>query len=644
MNERPPDGNRAAIVGLLVLLAAGLAPLAGCAAPGSDAPAIGSAEGASHPMVGRMGAEFVAQGSGGEWLPSENWKDKPLALLFFRPGTPGAADIVRAFAALRLDRAYVPTIFLGLGLDTTERLDQFLKTNRLILPTLRDPGRIARDYEVADRPTVILLDSGRTIRFRMDGFPAPRLRARLEAVAAALRALPTQGGPRVTGLDLAYTANPRAPLFRANDLRGRPVDLAALKGKVVVLVFFDQDCPHCEKELPVLAPVLREFRGRGVAAIGIASRTGDGTLAAFVKKHGVDFPVIVDAGRGIFDKYESTRTPDTFFIDRDGFIRYREHGDRPDRATVTRLQLRLLLGEDRARLAATLPAATYSGDGTCRTCHQREYNDWLLTPHSVAWDSLQQGEKFKDPECVRCHVTGIGKPGGFVDFDTTRHMINLQCEVCHGPGGGHPGRPAVDVEAMGRICADCHTGKFVLNFDVDEALALMAHQDHPDLEKRFKYSDLQRRRLEQINTRRLEKFKSGVAYIGADACRDCHQEAYAQWERTPHAATFARLIKMDRGADPSCNRCHVTGAGGKGGFGDETATAPMTNVQCEVCHGPGADHLAAPDALKKETIYGITDQCSFCIIQGVCVTCHDRANDPDFDIEKALPLVQHGGQ
>jgi hypothetical protein len=79
----------------------------------------------------------------------------------------------------------------------------------------------------------------------------------------------------------------------------------------------------------------------------------------------------------------------------------------------------------------------------------------------------------------------------------------------------------------------------------------------------------------------------------------------------------------------------------KRGFGDAMATAVLTGVQCEVCHGPGEDHVNAPAALKKETIYGITDQCSFCVIQGVCATCHDAKNDPHFDIEKALPLVKH---
>jgi hypothetical protein len=379
-----------------------------------------------------------------------------------------------------------------------------------------------------------------------------------------------------------------------------------------------------------------------VAAIGIVARDGEGTLRPFLKKHGIDFPVIVDGARAIFAKYESTRTPDTFLIDRNGFIRFRERGDRADRGDLTRLQLRLLLGDDPARLAASLPRGRHVGDGACRTCHLAEYQDWLRTPHSIAWDSLAKGDKWRDPECVPCHVTAKDRPGGYVDPEGTSHMLNVQCEVCHGEGGGHPTGATVDFETMSGTCASCHTGKFVLNFDLGEAMVLMAHTEQPDMKKLFRYSDLQRQRLEQINKRRLEKFKSGVAYVGAAACRDCHHAQYDQWERTPHAAAFTRLLRQDRGADPACTPCHTTGAGHTGGFGDKEAPGgQMTHVQCEVCHGPGEDHVKAPPGLEKETIYGITDQCSFCIIQGVCATCHDQANDPDFDIEAALPLVQH---
>ncbi len=136
-------------------------------------------------------------------------------------------------------------------------------------------------------------------------------------------------------------------------------------------------------------------------------------------------------------------------------------------------------------------------------------------------------------------------------------------------------------------------------------------------------------------------FESGVAHVGADACRACHQSEYDQWVRSPHAGAFALVLAVNRSADPECVKCHVTAAGLPGGFGDDDAPGPMTNVQCEVCHGPGADHVEAPADLKSATIYGITNQRSFRIIQGVCTTCHDQRNDPDFDIEAALPLVSH---
>src|SRR6185295_20227057 len=121
--------------------------------------------------------------------------------------------------------------------------------------------------------------------------------------------------------------------------------------------------------------------------------------------------------------------------------------------------------------------------------------------------------------------------------------------VCHGQGGGHPEGKTLDVDAVAKVCTTCHMGKFVLNFSIEEALPLVAHQDHPDMDKLFRYSDEQRQRIEQINKRRTEKFKSGVVHVGADACRPCHEKEYAQWSGTPHAAAFATLLKQGRNTD-----------------------------------------------------------------------------------------------
>jgi len=634
----PSKAQALALCGALLLACCG-----GCEEPAS---AIGPHEGLSHPMVGQKAPDFAAQDPAGPWLPLTSLKDKPVALLFFRPGTPFAPDLAREFSRFRDDPSYRPIVFLGIARDSLDRIQEFIKLHDISLPILRDPGPIAPSYKIGDVPTVVLIDADGLVRFQLGGFLGRQYQPRLQATVDALRKLPTFAADRSGSLDLAYTAHPKAPVFSARAMDGRPFDLASMRGRVVVINFFDQDCPHCAKDLPLLVPVLKEFRSRGVVTVGISSRDAGGQMRRFASEHAIDYPIIIDPARSIFIQYDSTRTPDTLLIDKDGFIRFREKGDRPDRAAITRLQLRLLLGEEPRALAAALPKDRYSGDGACRSCHEREYDDWLLTPHSIAWDSLEKGEKWRDPECVGCHVTGKDHPGGFTDNDQTPHMANVQCEVCHGIGGGHPAGAAaasIDPVAMKKVCITCHTGKFVLNFDPDEALVLAAHQDHPDMDRLFKYSDAQRRRLEAINTRRLEKFKSGVAYVGADACRDCHVQEYEQWSRTPHAGAFAVIIKTRRGHDPGCTPCHTTGQGHKGGFGDQAAPKgnPMTNVQCEVCHGPGDDHVKAPAALKKATIYGITDQCSFCIIQGMCSTCHDQKNDADFDIEKALPLVQH---
>lgn len=136
-------------------------------------------------------------------------------------------------------------------------------------------------------------------------------------------------------------------------------------------------------------------------------------------------------------------------------------------------------------------------------------------------------------------------------------------------------------------------------------------------------------------------FEARVPYVGDNVCRECHQAEYLHWRSTPHAAAISRLVQADRAGDKTCIPCHTTGAGLTAGFGHPLATASMTNVQCEACHGPGFDHVSAPEGLRRHTIYGLSGECDACDIERLCTGCHDAENDADFDLATALPEVSH---
>ncbi len=81
--------------------------------------------------------------------------------------------------------------------------------------------------------------------------------------------------------------------------------------------------------------------------------------------------------------------------------------------------------------------ASYAGhkDG-CRKCHLKEHRSWSKTPHANALDRLE-GEDANNPECLQCHTTGYGEPGGFTSIDDTPQLAGVTCESCHGPGSAY---------------------------------------------------------------------------------------------------------------------------------------------------------------------------------------------------------------
>lgn len=135
-------------------------------------------------------------------------------------------------------------------------------------------------------------------------------------------------------------------------------------------------------------------------------------------------------------------------------------------------------------------------------------------------------------------------------------------------------------------------------------------------------------------------------YAGVTSCRACHIQEYKQWKTHKHSHAMKTLVERNMQYNPDCLKCHTVAYRQPGGFTDLRVTAYLSNVQCEVCHGPGQEHvkeMRAAEALQREGKPVPTMQASMKMDwnQQFCMQCHDPANDPRFNFNEDILRVRH---
>jgi len=109
-----------------------------------------------------------------------------------------------------------------------------------------------------------------------------------------------------------------APDFAARDLDGGVVVLSSLRGKPVILRFFETDCRFCRADTPVITELYQKYREQGLVILYIGSfYDKESSLRAFIDELGIDFPVVMDGSAKLADLYQIKVYPQTLFISPD---------------------------------------------------------------------------------------------------------------------------------------------------------------------------------------------------------------------------------------------------------------------------------------------------------------------------------------
>lgn len=139
----------------------------------------------------------------------------------------------------------------------------------------------------------------------------------LLATVIALAAILSAWGASAGSPGLGETA----PAITVQTLDGKTFDLAARRGRVVVVNIWATWCPPCRAEMPALDAYYRAFHDRGVDLIALsADRSHDtGEVRRAMRQFGYPAAMLARARPNGFGT--PTNLPVTYLIDKDGRIR-----------------------------------------------------------------------------------------------------------------------------------------------------------------------------------------------------------------------------------------------------------------------------------------------------------------------------------
>jgi thiol-disulfide isomerase/thioredoxin len=198
-------------------------------------------------------------------------------------------------------------------------------------------------------------------------------------------------------------------------IQGPELSLRSLRGRVVLVDFWESTCVNCLRTLPYLKAWHERYAGRGLVILGIHTpefelSADPALVAAAVRDEGILYPVLLDAGRANWERFANHYWPAHYLIDARGYLRYERFGEGGYGETEEMIQRLLREAGDSAPLPDLLEPVR-AADRPGAICHPatRETYVGFHRGRLLAAEGYRPGEEVRHRE----REEGPAPPGLF---------------------------------------------------------------------------------------------------------------------------------------------------------------------------------------------------------------------------------------
>lgn len=124
----------------------------------------------------------------------------------------------------------------------------------------------------------------------------------------------------------------RAPEIGRVWLNSTPLSFRQLRGRAVLVDFWDYTCVNCIRTLPYVQAWHERYRAKGLTVIGV--HTPEFTFAQYesnvergIHEFGLTYPIVIDSNREIWKAFANRYWPTRYLLDKDGYLRYGHFGE-----------------------------------------------------------------------------------------------------------------------------------------------------------------------------------------------------------------------------------------------------------------------------------------------------------------------------